>query len=85
MSKAYDDSRYLARTLAVTLLDLEPAQRTEILRYLQEELERLTHALNEDVSRSDQGEAETEPSLADDDDGHTSDALRKQIPHRRIS
>ena len=39
--RAYDDSRYLARTLAATMLDLEPAQRVEILTYLQQEVARL--------------------------------------------
>ena len=42
MSSAYDDSRYLARTLAATMLDLEPAQRKDILAFLRQELERLT-------------------------------------------
>jgi hypothetical protein len=41
LPRAYDDSRYLARTLAATMLDLEPAQRVEILTYLQQEVARL--------------------------------------------
>jgi hypothetical protein len=41
MSRAYDDSRYLARTLAATLLDLEPARQQELLAYLRDELNRL--------------------------------------------
>jgi len=41
MSRAYDDSRYLARTLAATLLDLEPPQQDQVLAYLKEELRRL--------------------------------------------
>jgi hypothetical protein len=76
MSKAYDEGRYLARTLAVTLLDLEPAQRTEILRYLQEELERLANASDEEAG-TDEGEAEPSGWLADNDEGHSNDVLRK--------
>ncbi len=76
MSKAYDEGRYLARTLAVTLLDLEPGQRDEILRYLQEELERLAHA-SHDAGTAD-GEAEPSGWLADNDEGHSNDVLRKQ-------
>jgi hypothetical protein len=41
MSRAYEDSRYLARTLAATLLDLEPDRQEELLAYLKEELDRL--------------------------------------------
>jgi hypothetical protein len=41
MSRAYDDSRYLARTLAASLLDLEPPQRDQLLAFLKEELDRL--------------------------------------------
>jgi hypothetical protein len=41
MSRAYDDSRYLARTLAASLLDLEPPQQNQVLAYLKEELHRL--------------------------------------------
>lgn len=41
MSRAYDDSRYLARTLAATLLDLEPDRQVELLAYFKEELDRL--------------------------------------------
>jgi hypothetical protein len=65
MSKAYDESRYLARTLAVTLLDLEPAQRHEILRYLQQEVERLANAPDEDASGTDEGEVETSGCMAE--------------------
>ena len=65
MSKAYDEGRYLARTLAVTLLDLEPAQRNEILCYLQQELERLAHAPGEDVSGVAEGEAEISSWMAE--------------------
>lgn len=42
MSSSYEDSRYLARTLAATLLDLGPRQRSEVLAYLEDELERLS-------------------------------------------
>lgn len=56
MSQAYDDSRYLARTLAITLLDLTSPERNEILRYLQEELERVSHV--EEKFQSDKGEAQ---------------------------
>ncbi|MGZ8876487.1 MAG: hypothetical protein ACXW1F_08470, partial [Halobacteriota archaeon] len=41
LPSAYDDSRYLARTLAATMLDLAPAQRVEILTYFQEGVARL--------------------------------------------
>ncbi len=77
MSKAYDESRYLARTLAVTLLDLEPAQRNEILGYLQQEVERLAHAPNEDASEAETGDAETSALTADNDEGQSGDALKK--------
>jgi hypothetical protein len=85
MSKAVDDSQYLARTLAITLLDLQPAQKHEILSYLHQELERLTHVLNEDVFRSDQGEAETEPSSAENNDLSNERCPHETEPHRRIS
>jgi hypothetical protein len=78
MSKTYDEGRYLARTLAVTLIDLEPAQRREILRYLHEEVERLTNSPNEDAPETDDDEAETSGWLADNDEGHTGDLRRKQ-------
>lgn len=58
MARAYHDGLYLARTLAVTILDLEPSQRTEILDYLQRELERLTHVSKQ--SESDQDQANTQ-------------------------
>jgi hypothetical protein len=41
MSRAYDDSRYLARTLAATLLDLEPHDQESVLAYFRDELRRL--------------------------------------------
>lgn len=71
MSKAYDEGRYLARSLAVTLLDLEPAQRSEILRYLQEEVARLAHMPEEDASETDADERKTSSWTADNDQGHT--------------
>ena len=78
MSKMYDEGRYLARSLAVTLLDLEPAQRREILRYLQEELERLADAPDEeDASEKDEDEAKSSRWLADNDEGNTGDVRRK--------
>jgi hypothetical protein len=77
MSKTYDEGRYLARSLAVTLLDLEPAQRREILRYLQEELERLADAPDEDASSTDEDENKTSGWMADNDEGHTGDVRRK--------
>lgn len=41
MSRAYDDGRYLARTLAATLLDLDPLDQESILAYFKDELRRL--------------------------------------------
>ncbi|MGE5267120.1 MAG: hypothetical protein ACM3L9_07115 [Deltaproteobacteria bacterium] len=41
MSRAYDDSRYLARTLVATLLDLEPHDQDSVLAYFRDELRRL--------------------------------------------
>jgi hypothetical protein len=78
MSKTYDEGRYLARTLAVTLLDLDPAQRREILRYLHDEVERLAHTPDEEeASETDTDEAKTSGWLADNDEGPTGDVLRK--------
>ena len=77
MSKTYDEGRYLARSLAVTLLDLEPAQRREILRYLQEEVERLADATEKDASEADEDEAKTSGWMADNDEGNTGNVRRK--------
>ncbi|MBY0225599.1 MAG: hypothetical protein K2Q28_07330 [Hyphomicrobium sp.] len=77
MSKTYDEARYLARSLAVTLLDLEPAQRREVLRYLQEEVERLAEAPDEDTSESETHEPKTSGWLADNDADHTGAVRRK--------
>ncbi len=41
-SRQYDECRYLARTLAVSLQDLDAGQRNDILRFLSEELQRLS-------------------------------------------
>jgi hypothetical protein len=78
MSKTYDEGRYLARTLAVTLLDLEPAQRRESLRYLHEEVERLTDAPDEDAPEADKDETKTSGWMADNDEGRSGDVRRKQ-------
>lgn len=40
-SRQFDECRYLARSLAVSLQDLDAAQRNDILRFLSEELQRL--------------------------------------------
>ena len=85
MSKTYDEGRYLARSLAVTLLDLEPAQRREILRYLQEELERLADAPDEDASGTDEDEAKTSGWMADNDEGHTATSAGSMKPSFRVA
>jgi hypothetical protein len=77
MSKTYDEGRYLARTLAVTLLDLDPAQRAEILSYLHQEVERLADARDDDASVIGEDEGQTSGWMADNDEGHTGDLLRK--------
>ena len=41
MSRALDDSRYLARTLAASLLDLEHTDQETVLSFLRDELKRL--------------------------------------------
>ncbi|MCU0954365.1 MAG: hypothetical protein MUC37_07085 [Hyphomicrobium sp.] len=41
MSKAYDDSRYLARTLAASLIELAPEDQVAIVSFLKDELRRL--------------------------------------------
>jgi hypothetical protein len=41
MSKAYDDSRYLARTLAASMLELAPDDQNGIVSFFQDELRRL--------------------------------------------
>jgi hypothetical protein len=41
MSTAYEDCHYLARTLAISLMDLELRQQAEIIDYLDAELKRL--------------------------------------------
>jgi hypothetical protein len=41
MSRAFDDSCYLARTLAASLLDLELTGQESVLAYLRAELNRL--------------------------------------------
>jgi hypothetical protein len=41
-SRQYDECRYLARSLAVSLQDLDAQQRSEVLSYLSEELQRLS-------------------------------------------
>lgn len=83
MSRAYEDSHYSARTLAITLLDLQPEQRTEILRYLQQQLERLTHA--PDGNQSNPGEAQTETSWVIDEVSPTNNVIGNWCPYRRIS
>jgi hypothetical protein len=77
MSKTYDEGRYLARSLAVTLLDLEPAQRCEILRYLQEEVERLADATEKDAFKTDEDEAKSSGWMADNDEGLSGNVRRK--------
>lgn len=41
MSKAYDDSRYLARTLAASMLELDPKDQNGIVSFFKDELRRL--------------------------------------------
>lgn len=41
MTRAYDDSRYLARTLAASMLELEPEEKNNIVSFFQDELRRL--------------------------------------------
>lgn len=61
-SKAYEDCRYMARTLAVSLQDLRPEQREDVLKFLAEELTRLSDL-------SDDYELGTATSAAHESDG----------------
>ena len=56
MSSAYDECQYYARTLAISLLDLDVEQQNEILGYLLAELERLRPALMISADRSNQAD-----------------------------
>ena len=42
MPSAYDESRYLARTFAASLLDLAPDEQSAVLAFLRDELKRLS-------------------------------------------
>lgn len=73
MSKAYDDSRYLARTLAATMLDLEPAQRDEILLFLQKQVERLAQSAGPAETESPEIEDAAFVRQPDNDEGKLAD------------
>ena len=47
-SRQYDECRYLARSLAVSLQDLDAESRSDILSYLSEELQRLSSQVPEE-------------------------------------
>jgi hypothetical protein len=51
MSKAYDDSRYLARTLAASMLELAPEDQNAIVSFFKDELSRLGIAEAQSASR----------------------------------
>ncbi len=52
-SKALEDCRYMARSLAISMQDLAPEQKEEILRYLNGELDRLAAAPGEQPADDD--------------------------------
>lgn len=67
MSRAYDDSRYLARSLVATLLDLDANQQNAVLAYLQDELTRLGISDGIEVSGARQDRAVPHAFASNDD------------------
>jgi hypothetical protein len=58
-SRQYDECHYLARSLAVSLQDLDAEQRRDILNFLSEELQRLSSQDSED------GDGAPDPDMSD--------------------
>ena len=62
MSRAFDDSCYLARTLAASLLDLEHTDQETVLAYLRDELKRLGVAGDSSTAAYPQDQSNTHES-----------------------
>jgi len=68
-SRQYDECHYLARSLAVSLQDLDAEQRRDILKFLSEELQRLSSQDAEDGDDAPGPDMSDRPSPAPEQAG----------------